>query len=52
MPPEVALQNMKMNDSPFGGQRPLEALGVVLLVLGRAGSRDNPLTPSASSPLF
>ena len=28
------------------------ALGVVLLVSGRAGSRDNPLKPSALFPLY
>jgi len=52
MPLEVAPQEMKMSDSPLlKGGKALRALGVVLLASARAGSRDNPLKPSASLPL-
>ena len=52
MPREVAPQEMKMSDSPLlKGAKPLGLWGVVLLASARAGSRDNPLKPSASLPL-
>ena len=53
MPPGAAPPNMKMSDSPLiKGAKALGPLGVVLLASGRAGSRDNPLKPSASFPLY
>ena len=52
MPPGLPRQSMKMSDSPLlKGAKALRPLGVVLLTSGRAGSRDNPLKPSASLPL-
>jgi hypothetical protein len=55
MPPGAAPLSMKMSDSPLlnllKGAKALRPLGVVLLASARAGSRDNPLKPSASLPL-
>ena len=52
MSPEVAPRSMKMSDSPLLKGAKALGLRVVLLASGRAGSRDNPLKPSASFPFI